>query len=846
MVRRLVAVMWADVAGYARLMDGDEDATHAQFNLAMTTVVHTALARHRGRIVKSTGDGFLAVFSSAIDAVQSSVDIQTRTALDAAKHPESRRLLFRIGINVGDVIVEDQDIYGHHVNLAARLGQVAEPGCTVVSGFVREYVRGRVRCSFQDLGKLALKNIDGLIRGWRIHADGHASGQASGRGTLRLSLFGPFNAAVDGRELTFKSVKARALIGYLAAQDSLTATREQVVGLLWSESPEAQARAVLRQVVRELRGRTAAAGFGGLHIGTSQIGLASITLSADLLDIFAELGRGAVHPLLLDRRDLTESFLAGLDDLDPAFRSWLLPQRQILRERLLRELEAEMVAAAPGSARLAALAQALVNQDPTHEHACRCLMRARAAAGDDAGALRIYNTLWTLLADDYDVEPSPETQALVAEIKVGSLACLPHTENGAGAAPAAQSPGPTRLALFMAPISFHGLDGSQHHLASGFRQQLIGSLVRCPELNVSDATFAASGTAGRFDPADCYELQLSVHQSGPALLLLLMLRECETSVFVWSDGFELSLESWFQSQRRVVQRVTMALNVHLSAQRLRRLSGVPDVSLKNYDRWLRSQTLIRTFDAQHWKPAAEQFRDIIAAAPDFVPAYCGLVDMLNTEHIVHPGRMRTRERERQSLQLARQAIQIDPSDMRAHRSLAWSHAMAGQHGPAMTHMQTACDLNPCDSWTHTSAALLFAFCGNTAVAGDLARVALDLTLAPSRTQWSYLVDIEFLSGNYQEAVAAADQAQQLMFCVPAWRAAALAHLGKVADAREAAQAFLRGTRGNWFGPVEATADSVAQWMLHQYPIARAEDWERLREGLRIAGLPVGSLAYARW
>ena len=102
------------------------------------------------------------------------------------------------------------------------------------------------------------------------------------------------------------------------------------------------------------------------------------------------------------------------------------------------------------------------------------------------------------------------------------------------------------------------------------------------------------------------------------------MRECDSSLFVWSDGFELRLDSWFDSQRRVVQRVTMALNVNLSAQRLRRVAGVPDVSLKTYDRWLRSQTFYRGFDAQHWQRATEQLRDIVIAEPGFVPAYCGL------------------------------------------------------------------------------------------------------------------------------------------------------------------------------------------------------------------------------
>ena len=847
MIRRLAAVMSADVAGYSRLMNDDEDATHAQFSAAMSTVVHPSLTRHRGRVVKSTGDGFLAEFASAVDAMRSSLDIQARITSEAAGHPAARRMLFRIGLNVGDVIVEDHDIYGHHVNLAARLDQMAEPGDILVSGFVHEYVKGRVECGFHDLGELTLKNIGAPVRVWRVLTSGPAleglRPADSAQPVLRLSLLGPTRMTFGDHELVFKSLKARALIAHIALQEPPMETRERIVGLLWSESNETQARAVLRQVVRELRERFEAAGFEGLHLGTREIGFAPNAVHVDILDVFDQLSRGAVHPLLLERRDLTDDLLAGLEDLDPAFRSWLLPKRQTLRARLLRELEVVLAAAESGSAEAASAAQAIANQDATHEPACRALMRARTLAGDEAGALRLYNALWTLLADDYDAEPSPETQALVAEIKTGTL---PRPAPAAAGTATPAVAGTTRLALYVAPVSFHGLQGTETHLASGFRQQLIGSLIRCRELNVTDGVFDPAAAAGRIDPADCYELQLSVHQNGPALLLMPMLRACDTNVFVWSDGFELRLDSWVESQRRTVKRVTMALNVHLSAERLRRVSGFADVSLKIHDRWLRSQTLIRTFNAQHWARASEQFNEIVATAPDFTPAYCGLADMLNAEHIAHPGRMRTREREQEALRLARQAVQLDPADTRAHRSLAWAQAMAGRHGPAMTHMRTACELNACDSWTHISAALLLAFCGDTPAAADLARTALDLTLAPTQSHWAYQVDIAFLSGDYDGALHAADQAQDLLSATPAWRAAALGQLGRVGEAGEAAGLFLDRIRGRWVGAEAASDEAICRWMLHLYPIRMIDGWERLRGGLQAAGLPVASVAYGEW
>ncbi|MBV8455115.1 MAG: adenylate/guanylate cyclase domain-containing protein [Acetobacteraceae bacterium] len=159
MIRRLAAILAADVAGYSRLMHADEEGTYARFTTLMADVVEPALAQHTGRIVKRTGDGFLAEFPSAVEAAKCSLQFQTQILLDAAREPEDQRLVLRVGIHLGDVIVEEQDIYGDGVNIAARLEALAEPGGIMVSGVVHENVRGRVSCAFEDGGDQSVKNI---------------------------------------------------------------------------------------------------------------------------------------------------------------------------------------------------------------------------------------------------------------------------------------------------------------------------------------------------------------------------------------------------------------------------------------------------------------------------------------------------------------------------------------------------------------------------------------------------------------------------------------------------------------------------------------------------------------
>src|SRR6202049_631696 len=132
-VRRLTAILAADVAGYSRLMGADEEGTHERLRAHLQELINPKIAEHRGRIVKNTGDGFLAEFSSVVDAVRCAAEIQRGMADREPEVPEERRIRFRIGINLGDVIAEDQDIFGDGVNVAARLEAFAEPGGICIS-----------------------------------------------------------------------------------------------------------------------------------------------------------------------------------------------------------------------------------------------------------------------------------------------------------------------------------------------------------------------------------------------------------------------------------------------------------------------------------------------------------------------------------------------------------------------------------------------------------------------------------------------------------------------------------------------------------------------------------------
>jgi TolB-like protein/class 3 adenylate cyclase len=166
--RRLAAILAADVAGYSRLMGANEEGTLAQLKSIRKALVDPTIAAHRGRVVKTTGDGMLVEFASAVDAARCAAEVQrgmARQKLDAA---QDKRIEFRIGIHLGDIIVDDNDIFGDGVNIAARLEGIAEPGGVCISDDAQRQIRGKVDIAFEDIGLQTLKNIAQPMRAWRM------------------------------------------------------------------------------------------------------------------------------------------------------------------------------------------------------------------------------------------------------------------------------------------------------------------------------------------------------------------------------------------------------------------------------------------------------------------------------------------------------------------------------------------------------------------------------------------------------------------------------------------------------------------------------------------------------
>jgi DNA-binding SARP family transcriptional activator/tetratricopeptide (TPR) repeat protein len=695
-----------------------------------------------------------------------------------------------------------------------------------------------------------------MRRATSVHelAEREAEAAPGAAARLSVSLVGRLTMRFKGRLIELRTQKAGAVLSYLALTEAKHESRERLVGLLWSRSDEEKARASLRQVVRELRTAFEDAGCSGFVAGRLSIHLDAEKIEVDVESIIRAAENGNVHSLLLDTPRLGERILEGMDDLDPSFRVWVLAKRQTIHDRLMRSLGAGLVADDVAAGAKNRIATAIVNLDPTHEEACCHLMRTRAEEGDVAGALRIYKALWDLLDRDYGMEPSPATEELVARIKLGAFE-RPLSDAGTRSGPdkralrvingsveqtvplmAAQIKAPAKMRLVLQPFSMHGVDNDHVHLVQGFKQHLAASLVRFREWSVVDRVASVPPPAQ--DPAPQYCIEATAYQAGSEINMVMVLKDDIAGIYVWSESFRLGLNNWFETQQRIIRRIAMSLNVQLSAERLMRLAGEPDVSLDAHDRWLRGQSLHFKYDAESWQRAVAIFHDAIRENPTFSPCYSSLVQMNNIEHFVHPGLFRDLGKAKATLELAKRAVQLDPVDSRAHLCCGWSYVMALREAEATPHMDLACELNDNDPWTLLSSAACCVFCGSIDQARLRAEQSLALSSAPSYLGWGYHGIIRVLCGEYAGALDAIDRAEGVIKTLPAWRAAALFHLGLSDMAREEAQRFLNGIRSFWVASSAPTDEAVVRWALQAHPISVSTRWEVLRDGLRGAGLPV--------
>ena len=667
-------------------------------------------------------------------------------------------------------------------------------------------------------------------------------------GQLSLRLLGDFSAEIDGREISLTTRKAKALTAYLALSDNVQDTRERLVGLLWSESDEERARASLRQAVHDIKLAFDGAGFTGFRIDKQTLSLVRERRACDVDEVLAAVAQGVVHPRLLNIQRITDTLLTGLDNLDPAFQAWLLTKRQLLHDRLTLALE-RLLPTEGDSPEANAAALALLNLDPTHEVACRHLMRTRAARGDIGGALKAYKSLWDLLEADYDIEPSRETQGLVVEIKqMPSLGQEPEALTLAPALPDASRAASVQKRLFISVCAFEasGVPNDMRHLVNGFRHEFVACLARFREWSVRTLPPFWEPAPRTPSSGPEYIVEGTTYELNGTVRLVVTLRDAETSVCIWSERYSITLAAWFETQERIVRQIALALNIHVSAERLRRLATGKEVPQAIHDRWLRGQAFLLQMTSKDWPAAAALVESLLADAPDFSPALSGLVQYRNIAHIALPGQFRHPARHLETLPIAQRAVQLDPLISRAQLSLAWTYQLLGRIDESTLHAALAVDLNANDPWTLMATAQIFAYCGQYERATTQSAASLRMTSNPKPPQVAYSGAIKFLCSDYPGCVGASREDLGMSPAFAIWGCAAKAHVGRLDEAKGEFERTLKKVAADWHGQQPPTRASIVRWLLHAYPMAIRADWQRLAAGLALAGAPVEGIEFGVW
>src|SRR3954463_1461757 len=214
MPRRLAAIVAGDIAGYSRLMGLDEEGTHGRVKRIERDLIEPSIVEHHGKLVKTTGDGFLAIFDSPVEAVRCGIVIQQNMVGRNASLPKHHWIEYRIGVNLGDVIIEADDIYGDGVNIATRLEGIAEPGKVYISGGIYEQIKHKLVCGYESLGDRKVKNITDPVRVYRVLPDAAAiTGRRRRRENVLIFLLGIAILVIAGGVLWFMLVQPNSKPG---------------------------------------------------------------------------------------------------------------------------------------------------------------------------------------------------------------------------------------------------------------------------------------------------------------------------------------------------------------------------------------------------------------------------------------------------------------------------------------------------------------------------------------------------------------------------------------------------------------------------------------------------------
>lgn len=574
------------------------------------------------------------------------------------------------------------------------------------------------------------------------------------RDVLQLRLLGSFEASDVARAqvVPIGSKKNRALLGFLALQPNQSATRAAVAGLLWSDRDEGHARNSLRQSLLALKRDLAEVQPAPVLIQEDRIGLSPGQVTTDVLAFKQLAVSSAVGDLQAAVTGYAGTFLDQLAIRDPSYQEWLADSRLHLADLLSSTLE-RLWQQQEGLERIQSLRQ-LLAVDPIRETAHRALMIELAGQGDLASALQQYERCRELLRQELDVAPSPETETVRRQIFEGRVPRVQAGQSGL------RQGGASIPAIVVMPFFNVGSDPEQQYFSDGITNDLTTDLSRFPVFRViaSHSAFALRGKP--IDVATIarelgvhYVVEGSVQRLGRQIRINAQLIDATTGHHLWSERYNRGLRSLFELQDEIVRSIVATVAVRVERSERERALRKPTKNLEAYDYYLRGQGYWYEWTREANQQAQELFRTAIGLDRTFGRAYSALsyvlIQAALSSWTAAPG-----DAIREALDLAQEAVALEPSDFENHGSLGFACLYSRDFDRSLACYERALELNPNGADLLADMADALAHIGRTAEAVEKIAQAKELNpISPDWYDW-VLGIAAYHDARYEEAHAA--------------------------------------------------------------------------------------------
>jgi TolB-like protein/Flp pilus assembly protein TadD len=663
---------------------------------------------------------------------------------------------------------------------------------------------------------------------------------------LHIALLGGLEIAggeaTAGASLTRK---AKALVAYLALQGARGQSREKLADLLWGNSAEEQARANLRQALSSIR--KALNGDGAAYLVTvgDQISLAGPDIDLDVA-LFEHLVAEATPDALKRASALYKGdLLDGFSLKEDSFEAWARAERERLRH-LASDALTKLIAHCDevgDTKRCVETAARLLTLDPLREAAHRILMRAYAAQGRQASALKQFEACRDILKRELGVEPEPETVALYRDIRQ-QRATGPGDVIETTPKPEAEGPPlPDGPSVAVLPFENKSGDPDQSYFSDGLTENIITGLTRFRQILVIGVK---SILAVREQASDLREIgrtlgvahivEGSVRKAGGRVRVTARLIDAGTGQRLWAENYDRDLDDIFAVQDEMTDVIVATLAAQIEHLELRRAAKKPAEDLAAYDCLLRGRQCLNRYTKDGELEARRHFEKALELDPNYASACAGLSISYLHEYEANWSEAPEEALERAST-LAKKAVALDDADSPARYAISLVCYYRGQHELAKVHMEKALELNPNDYHNICNMGWLLAFSDRSSESIACSIEAMRLNpLAPDNCLFAIGI-AEYVAGRYEEALAAFGKTKGWGLLRPAWIAACYAQLGRDAQAQAVSAEVRELAPSDPSVPAEGDIERWRAYWSRLNKFEDPEDYERFLEGLRKAGLP---------